>query len=147
MATPTFVPTIALAAFDFSSPWATLTWLKPSSLAQLSLIRLFGSFMGGFLAIRHINYQAIPEMQVGTESHGGIPCEEKFQVTYFSPFLTPAFRPISALAAFEFRLPWAPWTWLKPNSLPQLSLIRLFVDFIEASFGGFAAQMSTKNFS
>ncbi len=46
LARPTFAtPIIALAAFDFSSPCATLTWLKPNSFSQLSLMRLFVVFM------------------------------------------------------------------------------------------------------
>src|SRR5438876_44590 len=52
-------PIIALAAVDFRSPCVTLTWLKPNSFPQLSLIRLFAPFMEGVLGHSPGDCQAI----------------------------------------------------------------------------------------
>jgi hypothetical protein len=60
----------------------------------------------------------------------GIPPEE-FQATYFRPNFWPTFTPISALATWDFRLRCAILTWLNPSSLPQSSLMRLSLSFIE----------------
>jgi len=43
-------------------------------------------------------------------------------------------RPIIALAVFDFGSLWATLTWLNPNSLPQLSSMRLFLFFIAVAF-------------